>query len=65
MPENVRTTKRFLLDFDGRDIDLPRDKRYPPNPELLQTTRQAAARMLVSLCVRLADLWSAFGRKGH
>jgi len=30
-------TKRFILDFDGREIDLPRDKRYRPSPELLQT----------------------------
>jgi len=30
-------TKRYLLDFVGREIDLPRDKRYRPDPELLQT----------------------------
>ena len=30
-------TNRFILDFDGREIDLPRDPRYRPNPELLQT----------------------------
>ena len=30
-------TKRFILDFDGRQIDLPRDTRYRPCPELLQT----------------------------
>jgi putative restriction endonuclease len=28
-------TKHAILDFDGRTIALPRDKRYQPNPELL------------------------------
>lgn len=33
---NGEATKQFILAFDGRDIDLPRDTRYRPSAELLQ-----------------------------